>query len=171
MGPSGSAGRMRSRAWRRRVGCHRARESGRFRPFRPLRPFRALPCACRAPACSWAGALFAPGGSCTVEADKNSLRRFPLREQRRIVGVAVYRPRRRGRKRRKDRVATAGGRHIASGAERLGSASRAGARRGLQNRWAVSKPCGRWVRFPCTSAIFFAPTSCVSHEIANASCS
>ena len=28
-----------------------------------------------------------------------------------------------------------------------------GGGRGLQNRWAVRKPRGRWVRFPCTSAI------------------
>ena len=35
-----------------------------------------------------------------------------------------------------------------------GSACTPGGGRGLQNRWAVCKACGRWVRFPCTSAIF-----------------
>lgn len=34
-----------------------------------------------------------------------------------------------------------------------GSACSAGAGHGLQNRWAAWKSCGRWVRFPCTSAI------------------
>lgn len=41
---------------------------------------------------------------------------------------------------------------ITSRSER-GSACTPGGGRGLQNRRAVRPPCGRWVRFPCTSAI------------------
>ncbi len=41
------------------------------------------------------------------------------------------------------------------GKTRLGSAWRAGAPRGLQNRWIGRQACDRWVRFPCTSAIFY----------------
>ena len=36
----------------------------------------------------------------------------------------------------------------------FGSGTRAGARRGLQNRRAAWKTWGWWVRFPCASAIF-----------------